>query len=209
MTDTYTDRRLEIVTITGLGGGIHMSSGWTTGHRDALRDRLVVGMEVGVETRNLSTITGWLLPGGEWVDRKTDADLNREHEEMVAGFARQRREEMDKHRADWQARTDALPDWVRTRIESFREKSGEQFELDGWGYEMVIAELAVLYVEQDPDADEPADGPIMTYAREHGTSGNQHDFAKALARAHVDDPAFSLAGTVSALSPITGSADYS
>lgn len=201
---TYTRRITETVTITKLDvGGITMSSGWSTGPSEAVRARLSVGKEVNVETRGLSLITGWLIDG-EWVERKSDEDLTRERAEMVARFARERRERLDENRDAWQARTDALPNWIRARIESFRDAAGEQFDLDGWGYELVVAELAVMYAAADL-AETPA---ISDYASSEGTSGSQHDMARALARAHQESPDQSLAGTVSALSPITGSADY-
>jgi len=78
----------------------------------------------------------------------------------------------------------------------------ETFELEGWGYELVVCELAALYAKSNCADDETID----SYAREQGTSGNQHGIAKSLARAHLAGA--SLAGTVSALSPLTGDPFY-
>lgn len=65
--------------------------------------------------------------------------------------------------------------------------------------------MAVLF--EAPDfADTDA---VTDYCREHGVSGNQHGMARMLARAHHEDAQRSMAGTVSALSPIAGNADYS
>lgn len=67
-----------------------------------------------------------------------------------------------------------------------------------------MAELAVLYDEAglaESDA-------VTAYATEHGTSGNQHDVARLLAAARRNDPEWSAAGSVSAMSPITGEPFY-
>ena len=53
------------------------------------------------------------------------------------------------------------------------------------------------------------DPAVSDYCRDGGITGNQHGMARALARAHHEDPERSLAGTVSALAPITGDQDYS
>ena len=66
------------------------------------------------------------------------------------------------------------------------------------------AELAVLY-----DASGLAESDAVNgYGREYGTSGNQHGIARLLAGARRNDPEWSAAGSVSALSPITGEPFY-
>ena len=107
------------------------------------------------------------------------------------------------NRADWERREAALPYWVRARLLHFHAAAGRGFETDGWGYELTVAELAVMYAE---NASEDA---VEAYAAEHGTSWNQHQCAQVLAASHRDDPTWTAAGTVSALSPITGDPDYS
>lgn len=90
------------------------------------------------------------------------------------------------------------------RIEFFRDQAGERFESDGLEYELVVAELAVLY-----DASGLAESDAVNgYGREYGTSGNQHGIARLLAGARRNDPEWSAAGSVSALSPITGEPFY-
>lgn len=204
----YTNRREEIVTIERKepdedgGATLHFTNGWACYAPPEVAERVRAGSDIVQETRGFSQITGW-RDGPDWIIHKSDADLAREHAEMVAGFDRRRREELAKHRDEWQARTDALPEWLRERIATFQERGGEEFAKDGWGYELVVAELAALYTPSDDYADNDA---VMAVAREMGTSGNQHDMAKALARRHHEG--MTLAGTVSALSPLTGSAFY-
>jgi hypothetical protein len=201
---TYTKRSFETVTVESIEDGvIRVDAGWSMCPPPAVLDRLHVGATVGVETRNLSHVVGWLIDGA-WVERKSDEDLEAEHQEWLARWAQEKRDRLEANRKEWARREAALPDWVRQRLESFRasEETPGSFDLEGWGYELVIAELAAMYAES---AGEDTDG-VWAYAREHGTSGNQHDMAKALARAHLEGMA--LAGTVSALSPITGKAGY-
>lgn len=185
----------------------------TVGVTEQVYDLLPEGKGFIMETRGISLVTGWVIDG-RWYDRKTDEDLAARHEAMVAEFEQRKRDRLDAHRAEWQQIQDALPDWIRVRLEHFHEHGGEHFALDGWGYELTVAELAVAYAAMGDsiigetvytvqDSDE-----VRRIAEEQGTSGNQHDIAFALAKAHLLDPAVSLAGTVSALSPITGDAFY-
>lgn len=205
----YTNRRLEHLTVKSIerhkdgGATVTSSAGWTCGASPEVAKHLHVGKPYGLETRNFSHIVGWHIDG-EWIERKSDADLDREHAEMVARFDRERRERLAANREDWQRRQDALPEWVRSRIEHFHATGGENFAVDGWGYELVVAEIAALYDASGGEDDEA----VNDYAERAGTSGNQHDMAKALARAHREEPARAMAGTVSALSPITGDAFY-
>lgn len=141
---------------------------------------------------------------------KTDAELDADHQAMVAKFDADRQASLERHREEWAAREAALPAPLRARLENFRAR-GHNFDANGWGYELVVAELAVLYAQQDAAADDavPLEDTeeIMAYADREGTSGNQHDFAKALARALVRNPEV-LGETVSALSPLGTGAYY-
>lgn len=191
------------------------TSGWTAGCSKEVFDLLIDGKPFILETINLSRITGWIIDG-KWYDRKSDQDLKREHEAFVANMERERRESLEAHHEEWQRRQDALPDWIRRRLEGFHQKAGEKFSIDGWGYELIIAELAVEYaalgdVIRDKDVFEviPYESEaIKTISHEQGTSGNQHGMALALAKAHLDDPDRSMVGTISALAPLTGEAFY-
>jgi len=203
----YTNRDLETTSVKDIRryedgtAAITAETGWTALAPPEAAALLSVGKEYGLETVNLTRVTGWLIDG-RWVARKTDADLDREHREMVERYDRERQERLDANRADWQAREGALPQWVRSRLEHFRDMGGEHFETDGWAYELIVAELAVLYLASGGEDDDT----INVFAREQGTSGNQHDVARALARMHAKGQP--LVGTVSALSPITGDPFY-
>jgi len=189
------------------------TAGWTAGCPEEVYDLLPVGKAFILETINGSLIMGWLIDG-KWYDRRSDQDRERDHEAMRANVDRRHQEMLDANREDWQRRQDALPDWIRRRLETFHSRGREKFARDGWGYELVIAELAVEYaamgdaiVGKDQFTVEDSEA-IKTISREEGTSGNQHDVALALAKAHLEDPDRSMVGTVSALSPITGDAFY-
>lgn len=198
---TYTGRHIEFHVIESVDArGISFVGSTGTAGTPDLRALLKPGMEVGLETRNFSMITGWLI-NGRWYFRKTDADLEAEHAALMARWEQDKRDRLERNRAKWAAREAGLPDWIRCRLEHFRDTGGD-FDVEGWGYELVVAELAVLYADSAGE-DTPE---IETYGRREGTSGNQHDMAKALAHAHRDG--IGLAGTVSALSPLTGKAGY-
>ena len=188
---------------------ITTTQGWSFNPPAEVLDLLEVGKPIVVETRNFSIVTGWFIDGA-WVTRKTDEDLEREHAEMVAGFARERAKMLEENRERWTAAEAALPQWLRDRIESFRESGGKTFELDGWGYELAIC-AAAAYIDRHGLLDEDellGDEGFKALDAEHGFSGNQVDFACLLVRAHQADPEYSLAGTISALSPITGDPHY-
>lgn len=218
----YSNRRLQPQTVKSREHtegseyyAITGSSGWTAGCSPEVYDLLPEGKPYILETQNLSYITGWIIDG-KWYDRKSDQDLAREHQAFRDNVARERRESLEKNRASWQERQDALPEWIRARLEGFHRTGGEDFALDGWGYELCVAELAVLYADMDPTLLEDKDSlhvedseAIRQYARDHGTSGNQHGMALALAKAHQESPDRTMVGTVSALSPLTGDPDYS
>lgn len=205
-------RRIEQVMITKIHDkAVIVDSGRTFGGvPEEHFSELHLGELYLVETVQGSMVVGWAAADGSqedgrrWLWRKSDQQLEAEHKTMVEGFERQHREMLEANREDWTRREAALPDWARARLESFRAEAGEKFDIDGWGYELVVSELSVMYVESNL-----AESEVVTFfARAEGTSGNQHDYAKALARARIEDPEFNSAGTVSALSPLTGSAGY-
>lgn len=202
-------RQEELRTIKRIGddGSVHTDL-WSYGGdiaRALVEAGVQAGEEVIFETVNGSQVTGARRPGQDWLAHKSTDDLVAEHDAMIAGFRKRDREVLDENREDWARREAALPAWLRDRLQTFREHGGEDFDLQGWGYELTICEIAVILLDHDLDPDGEA---VMSYAREHGTSGNQHGFALALARMHVEEPEASAAGTVSALSPITGDPLY-
>lgn len=191
-------RRLEAVTVASLSENENYlfvdakGSGFGC-PLDRLTRRPEVGKDYEVETVNFSHVTGLRDTYG-WLFRKSDQDLEEDHRKMIEEFDRQDRERLAAQRADWTAREAALPEWARARLARFREAGGENFELKGWGYELVVCELAVLYAAGDTAG-------VDALEEREGTSGNQHDCAEALAKHGDRLPA--------ALSPLTGSADYS
>ncbi|QDF17505.1 hypothetical protein SEA_PHROSTEDPHLAKE_62 [Gordonia phage PhrostedPhlake] len=161
------------------------------------------GDRFALETVNFSHITGLMDSDGVWRFRMTDEDLAAESRRFSEGFDRRKREQLEAHREEWTALEAQLPDWIRARLDNFRARAGaERFELEGWGYELAIAQLAVAYDADDQDWIKRLDERL-------GCSGNQHDMAKILAKGHREGLDDSIANSVSALAPLTGSADYS
>jgi hypothetical protein len=217
---SYTGRGIEAVEIRTVhddGQTVTWTNGWSFGGIPPEHHHLLtVGAEFLLETQGFSTITGmatmFRTRAGEpvvdqWLWHKTDADLDREHAEMVAGFRRKRETQWATHQDAWRRREEALPSPLRRRLDRFRSNGGHDFEIEGWGYELIVCELAVLYAKSDQaDSDE-----VMAYSSNEGTSGNQHDMAKALSRLLTDDVENqdAIANAPSALAPLTGDLDYS
>lgn len=203
----YDHRSEETVTIKSVepNGTVHTDS-WSWGGHPSLMS-LQAGDQVVFETVLASQVVGARRPGSAtWFFRKTTDELIAEHNAFLEGMRRREVEALEKNREDWARREAKLPEWLRDRLRTFHQRGGEKFDREGWGYELTICEIAVLLLGWGMDDDAPA---VMEYARKYGTSGNQHSMAMALARAHREAPDFTAAGTVSALSPLTGSADYS
>lgn len=109
---------------------------------------------------------------------------------------------LEKNRKVYAAHEDALPDWLKARIQRFRDAAGEKFLLQGWGYELMICRLADLL-------DRGLEAEADKLAGDEGASGNQWECAKALAAGRVEHGDGYAALVPAGLSPITGSADYS
>ena len=208
-TETYDERprHQEAITITertdysfGMSNGFHLGfAAIPEEHRDLFQ----VGAEFVIETRGMTTLTG-IQHNGAWLFHKSDQDLAREHEEFVAQVKARDERIWEQYHESWARREAALPLPLRRRLERFRANGGHGFEVDGWAYELVASELAELYqASGGEDSDE-----VNEYAAEHGTSGNQHSFAKALARLLDEDPRAAV-DAVAALSPLTSDPDYS
>lgn len=213
----FTRRDIDVKIIESIEGRtLRFTDGWCFGGVPAdVLPRLVPGVEYLQETQGFSTVTGMATcyrtrsdepVVAEWLWHKTDADLDREHAEWKAAWEAEKAATLAANRADYLRREGLLPLSLRRRLDRFHANGEEEFKRDGWGYELVICELAVLYAEsgqEDTDA-------VSEYASEHGTSGNQHDYAKSLSRLLTDDPEDenAVANSVSALSPLTGNADY-
>jgi hypothetical protein len=185
----------EHLTITG-------DHGWTFGRSKADLGRdIKVGDDLWIETVKLTQITG-LQDAGGWLFHLSDQDLADEAREFSEDMHRKDVVRLEQNRKLYAAWEDALPDWLQARIRRFREAGGEHFLLAGWGYELIICQLADLF---DRGLDEEAD----QLAKDQGASGNQWECAQALATGRAkygDEYGIRLPA---GLSPITGSADYS
>lgn len=164
---------------------------------------------VEVDTIQYSRIVGVRkLPDGDWLFRHTDEEIETQRQEFREKMDADHEALLEANRADWQRREDALPEWLKSRLKRFHDAAGHKFERDGWGYELIICELAVLFEKYGLEAvsgpyDEmPAE--VIAYDKNEGCSGNQHDCARALVK-HKEESERIPAG----LSPLTGSADYS
>lgn len=206
-TETFTNRSTKLVTIKsatpykdGPGVALTMDDGWTMGS-PVDSEHLSVGQTVVREMFGFNYVGGLRLPDTEdWIFHRSDEHFAAEEADRREKWDREKRERLEENRKDWSEREAALPQWLRDRLERFRAAGGENFELEGWGYELIICELAAVYARNGGVDDDEID----RFGSVNGTSGNQHDCAKALA-AHQDEAALMPAG----LSPLTGSADYS
>lgn len=209
------ERNRSITTYTvkeNKNGVISTTDGTAFGTTAEASAHLTPGVVFQMEATQGSLVTGIKLDGAEdWLMHESDEDLEAEHIKMIAAFDEDDRQRMVANRDDWTKREAALPEWLKARLNFFRDKSGENFELSGWGYELAVAELAALYAEHgipnegNGEHDDPA---IEEYAHKYGTTGNQHGCAVWLVKQHNEHPDESLAGTISALSPLTGDAYY-
>lgn len=182
-----------------------MSSGWTTGH-SALVPFVEVGDELEFVTINFSTIVGcYSYRENRWLLDMSDEDIDDERAELKRKINQDRQDRLEANRAEWAAAETALPQWLRSRLQYFREH-GKNFEADGWGYELAIAKAANILYAEDIDFEDESDD---LYNREEFSvlSGNQFGFAKALARSKQADPDFDAGGTMAALAPL-GSGPY-
>jgi len=181
---------------------INQSSGWTFFRSKAdLGREIRVGESLAIETVKLTQVTGLRDENG-WLFHLSDQDLADEARKFSEDLHRKDVIRLEKNRKKYAAQEEELPDWLRARIQRFRDAAGEKFLLSGWGYELVICRLADLM-------DRGLDSEAEKLAGDEGASGNQWGCAKALAegrREHGDDVAVRIPA---GLSPITGSADYS
>ena len=195
----YTNRHIEEITADTV---TYREDGWVEVTADSTAfqfrpTRTDIKLEPGpfhLETTRGSFVTG-VGAWGTWIMHKSDEDLEREHEEFKEKRQADLRDRWSRHHAAWLVREEALPDWIKPRLATFHERGGKAFEIDGWEYELTIAELAAMYRESGGE-----DSPdIREYAKLHGTSGNQHGFAKALAAA---PPEVTIGETIGALTPL-------
>jgi hypothetical protein len=217
-TEGHTERKLTFQTVTHIsqdGKAITGSDGWTMIAPDEVAALLKVGSYFGLETKGFNEISGWHIDG-VWYARRSDNAIREDFELFLDNSKKRRLDALESNRPNWQAREAKLPTWIRERLEYFREQDKEEFEVEGWGYELVISELAVMYAkigEQILDKTLTDIRPLETteiteLADEQGTTGNQHAMALGLAKQHLLDPERSMSGTIGALAPLTGQTAY-
>lgn len=175
---SYTDRNHEVITIKRVDPstrGEEYCTVTTTNNSGfgvpLMHTALRVGGEYTLECKGFNSIAG-LLENGNYLFRRTDEYFTRQHEEFQADHARRQRENLEKNRDDYRRRENLLSSPWKSRLARFHEDP--TFELEGWGYELVICELGQLMASGDEEA-------VQAYADREGVSGNQYGCAKALA----------------------------
>lgn len=144
---------------------------------------------------------GFCLLNGRVIRNMSAEDYERERREFSERIEREARERLERNREQWEAVESYLSEPVRERIQYFRD-NGENFEVDGWGYELTIGELTDLFVDSGLEEDETVKSSLAWSC----ASGNQVGLARALANEILSGN--SIAGTAGGLSPITGKAFY-
>ena len=209
---TGTHLILETVNFSRVTGMLLVSDATREAHRE-LDDQeqatatCACGWRGSGETRS-QHLAAWIAEDAPWLFHKSDQELEREHQEYLRKLHAEREQEWQEHQVDWRQRELALPMALQRRLARFRANGGHGFETDGWGYELMVCELAVLYRASGGEDDEQ----VMAFAEREGTTGNQHSFAQQLAKLLSDDDPASddmIANSVSALTPLTGDPDYS
>ncbi len=192
----YTDRRLKADTVkrkeeNGEHRSIEGASGWGAGCSKEVFEALEVGDPFILETKGFNTISGWIVKG-KWFNRKSDQDLVRDFENWKAEHARKQAEFVAEHRADWEKREAALPEWAKAIIEKNRAEDPKFDSMGmGWGYTLIALELAVIYAKDEAVKDlESMHGyqeseEAKAFHSANGTSGNQAGWGFAVARAHL------------------------
>jgi len=206
----YTERETELITIKAVTRWadehniveVHSDQGKTFMLPLAYYERIEQGGVVLVETRH-GYVSGWRVDG-EWIKRYTDQELDDQIQTRIAEAKEAAEKHLAEHRADWRSREAALPTFIRERIEFFREVVGHNFDLTGWEYELVVAELCLLYMRSKGD-----DAPVVDkYCAKHDVDENQRQVAKMLALMAKQAPGRSMTQTPSALYFTTGHPFY-
>lgn len=207
---TYEDRHISLEKISKIhgeedtfGSSLTMESGWSMGFPADQAHKIEVGDHFILEKKGFNRISGFMLlslMGGEWIWHHSDQDIKAQEDEWAAKDRKRREEFLAENRENMVDRQLMLPQVLQNRLQNFHDNGGIEFELKGWGYELIVCELIVLYAASGGEESDE----ITAFATEHGTSGNQHDYAKSAAKLMGTDREGELAGSVSALTPITG-----
>jgi hypothetical protein len=169
-----TEREEDFIILEGSTPG-----GWSFGFgvpNTPANRSIAPGDEITLEVIQGTRVVG-ARRGDVWLYRKSDHDLRVDAIEFRKHGRRRHEEQLEANRADWKKREAKLPKVLRARLERFRANGGEEFDLAGWGYELVVCELVVLYKKAEGQESKA----ITVFAEEQGTSNNQHEFARVVA----------------------------
>lgn len=186
----YTKRSLAAYRVKSKHpSAISGEEGWISSASQEVLDLLEVGDPYILETRG-TTVTGYIIKG-RWYDRKSDQEINRQLMEWKKSSKERHAKMVEENREDWTRREANLPDWLKKEMEEAREDPDFEMGFMGWGYILVICELAAMYAKMGEDilerdvftVDDTEE--ISQFARDNGTSGNQHGVALALAKRYI------------------------
>lgn len=184
----FTKRKLQKITVKSVDGNSLTTTEHTGfGLPEWVAPAIKAGDELYLELYKFNDIGGLMKPNGEYLFHRSDDYFTQRLAEYLAESKRKNEKFYEENHEDWARRTILLPFRYRTRLERFlNEDPDNSFRKEpmGWGYELIICELAVLYEEHGFGGGtfETEPEPIKEYARKHGTSGNQHECAKAWAK---------------------------
>jgi hypothetical protein len=177
----FTKRRTELFTVKEKGtGSITTTEHSGFGVPKYILPEIEVGQCYTVEFYKFNQVAG-VIKDGEYLFHRSDEYFADQLDRFIEDNRRKELEHWEKNKDDWEHRTNLLPERYKNRLNRFRNaEDGLKFEQQGlgWGYELICCELAVQYEASGGEDNED----VMTIARHYGTSGNQHDVAKAWAK---------------------------
>jgi hypothetical protein len=187
-THTFTKRRFEQITVKEVyEGSLSTTDSTGFGIPSYVASVIKPGDVLQLELYKFNEIGGLMKPNGEYLFHRSDEYFTRQHEEWLAEHKKKQEDHYEANKDDWQKRTEDLPDRYRARLERFINdpEKGEEFRKEGmgWGYELIVCELACLYEEHGfgGGSFDTEPEPVRAFALDHGTSGNQHAVAKSWA----------------------------
>jgi len=175
---TYDNRGLEVFTVKSITGTQVLTTESTGFNVPAdVAKLMVIGGSYVLETTRTLEVAGVASVdfNGKlhYLFRHDDLTLWNRWDKQVKDAKAKMIAYVDEHKEDWLNRAEALPDVLKRQL-----NEDDMYEYIGYGYILVICELAVMYKKSGGEDTEE----ILEYARREGTSGNQHQMAIAAAR---------------------------